>query len=187
MFSGGERVITCASRDLRRCGRARLGEQERAAHVDVHHQSNFLAASCSVGSVAIALALLTHDVDAPEALDGRVDGPLHVLFVADVADHGQPLGAGCLDLGDCGVHGSRQLRVGFGRSWRTARVGAQPAAPSAIARPIPRLPPDTTKVRVAEALVVGRAHGASSGLPPLSGPEASRRASRRRCPCAGSR
>ena len=89
-------------------------------------RSNFLAASFSVGSVAIALALFTHDVDAAEMLNGGVDGALHILFLAHVADHRHALTAGGLDLGDRGVNGAGQLRVRFGGLGQQDDVGAAP-------------------------------------------------------------
>ena len=84
-----------------------------------------MADSFSVGSVAIALALLTHDVDAAEALDGRVHRALDVFFVADVADDGETLAACGLDFGDRGVHGARQLRMGLAGLGEQHRVGAE--------------------------------------------------------------
>ena len=83
-----------------------------------------MADSCSVGSVAMALALLTHDVDAAEVLDGGVDGALHVLFLAHVADHRDALAAGGLDVGHGGVHGAWQLGVRLGGLGQQHDVGA---------------------------------------------------------------
>ena len=83
-----------------------------------------MADSSSVGSVAMALALLTHDVDAAEVLDRGVDGALHVLFLAHVADHGDALAARGLDLGDGGVHGAGQLGVRLGGLGQQHDVGA---------------------------------------------------------------
>ena len=89
-------------------------------------RSNFFADSFSVGSVAIALALFTHDVDAAEALDRGVDRALHVLFVAHVTDDGDALAACGLDVGDRGVHGAGQLRVRFAGLGQQHDVGAEP-------------------------------------------------------------
>ena len=74
----------------------------------------------------MALALLTHDVDAAEVLDGGVDGALHVLFLAHVTDHGDALAAGGFDLGDGGVHGAGQLRMRLGGLGQQHDVGAAP-------------------------------------------------------------
>ena len=110
-------------------------------------RSNFLADSCSVGSVAMALALLMHDVDAAEVLDRGVDGALHVLFLAHVADHGHALAARGLDSATavCTVPGS--LGCGSAVLASSTTLAPRLAAPSAIASPMPRLPPETTRVR----------------------------------------
>ena len=96
----------------------------------------------------MALALLTQMSTPPNRSHGGVDGALHIFFVAHVADHGDALTARGLDLRDGGVHGAGQLGVRFGRLGQQHDVRAAPGArPSAIASPMPRLAPETTRVR----------------------------------------
>jgi len=63
----------------------------------------------------MAPALLIAMVDPAEVFDCGVDGALHVLFLAHVADDGHALAAGGFDVGDGGMHGAGQLGVRFGR------------------------------------------------------------------------
>ena len=104
----------------------RLGQQECAPDVDVHHQVELLGREL-LGRVGGDGAGVVHaDVDAAEALDRGVDGALHVLFVAHVADHGDALTARGLDLRDGGVHGAGKLRVRFGGLGQQHDVRAAP-------------------------------------------------------------
>ena len=72
-------------------GKSRLGEQERATNVDVHHQVELLGREL-LGRIGRDRARVVHDdVDPAEPLDRRIDGALYVLFLADVADDGKRL------------------------------------------------------------------------------------------------
>ena len=104
----------------------RLGEQERAADVDVHHQVELLGREVLGRFGGDRTGVVDHDVDAAEALDGGVDGTHDVVFVADVPDNGDPLTPGRLDLGDRGVHCAGQLGMGFGGLGQQHDVGAVP-------------------------------------------------------------
>jgi hypothetical protein len=55
-----------------------------------------------------------------------LDGTLHVLFAAHVADHGQRLAAGGFDLGGRGVHGAGQLGMGLVGFGQQHHVGPAP-------------------------------------------------------------
>ena len=83
-----------------------------------------MALSCSVGSVAMALALLTQMSMPPNRSHGGIDGALDVLFLADVADHRGGLTAGGLDLLGGGVDGALELGVGLGGLGEQHDVGA---------------------------------------------------------------
>ncbi len=92
----------------------RLGQQECAPDVDVHHQVELLGRELLGRFGGDGAGVVDADVDAAEVLDRGVDGALHVLLVAHVADHGHALSARGLDLRDRGVHGAGELRVRFG-------------------------------------------------------------------------
>ena len=104
----------------------RLGQQECAPDVDVHHQVELLGRELLGRVGGDGAGVVDADVDAAEVLDGGVDGARHVLFVAHVADHGHALAAGGLDLGDGGVHGAGQLRMRFGGLGQQHDVRAAP-------------------------------------------------------------
>ena len=65
-FSGGESVRMWPLSERSEVRDRRLGEQERAAHVDVLHQVVALRSAARSSVRSIALALLTTDVDAAE-------------------------------------------------------------------------------------------------------------------------
>ena len=150
MFSGGAKVMTWEFADWRRCGSAAFVNRKVPRTLMSIIRSNFLADSCSVGSVAIALALLTTMSTPPKCSIGGVDRALYVLFVAYVADDRHALAPRGFDVCDGGVDGAGQLRVGFGRLGQQHDVCAElGGTASAIASPMPRLPPETTTVRSA--------------------------------------
>ena len=96
-------------------GQSRLGQQERAADVDVHHQVEFLGGQFLGRFGRDGAGVVDDDVDTAEVFDRRIHRALHVLFFAHVADDRDALAARSLHVGHGGVHGAGQLGVGFGR------------------------------------------------------------------------
>ena len=106
--------MTCAFGGLAQVRQRRLGQQECAADVDVHHQVELLGGQFLGRIGRDGAGVVDHDVDAAEVLDRRIHRTLHVLFLAHVADHRDALAARGLHFGHSGVHGAGQLGVRFG-------------------------------------------------------------------------
>ena len=146
--AAGDSVRTWAWSDSRRCGSAGAGEHEGAAHVDVEHQVVALRLEVGDRCEVDRGGVVDHDVDAAELLDGLRDGASTCGVVADVADDRQRLAARRLDLLGGRVDRSRaasDAAVSVLASSATSRPRA--GAATAIARPMPRLPPDITTTR----------------------------------------
>jgi hypothetical protein len=102
----------------------RLGQQECAPDVDVHHQVEFLGRELLGGCGRNGTGVVDDDVDAAEALYRGVDRALHVLLPPYVAHDRDTFSARLFDVGHGGVHGARQLGVWFGRLGEHDHVGA---------------------------------------------------------------
>ena len=81
-------------------------------------------------------------------LDRRVDGALHVLFLAHVAHHRDALAARGFDVGD--VPGN--LGCGSAVLATSATLAPSRAARRAMASPIPRLAPEMNMVLEARGM-----------------------------------
>ena len=92
----GEREdVRIAPRGRRRLEmrQAGLRAEERAAHVDAEHQVEALHRRRGGAGEADRARVVDEDVDAAEALRGRLDRGLHRVFVADVAGDRQRVAA----------------------------------------------------------------------------------------------
>lgn len=124
-----------------------LREEEGAAAVDLLHEVVLLRRQLLGRFGSDRACIVDAHIDAAESLDGGVDGALHVLFFAYVADDGDGLTAGCLDVA------TAVWTVPFNLGWGSAVLARSTtfapcaAAATAIASPMPRLAPDTTIVR----------------------------------------
>ena len=148
-LSGGDSVRTCGVVGLAQVREAGLRDDERAAHVDVLHQ----VVSASLGSVGDRrevdrARVVDADVDAAEALDGLGDG------------RGRPAPRrGCRRRS--AAPRRRRASISSAAVWIvpssfgcglsvlaiSATLAPSRAARSAIARPMPRLPPLMNAVR----------------------------------------
>ena len=95
----------------------------------------------------MAEALLTHDVDAAEAVHGLGHGAGHVLVVADVPHQGQRT-ARRASVSSCAAVNTVPASLGWGSPVLAIRTMLAPSAAArrAMARPMPRLPPDIRMV-----------------------------------------
>ena len=140
---------------LAQVGQAGLGHDEGAARVDLLHQVEALDRQLAHGGEVDRAGVVDDQVDAAEALDGLLHGGGDDALVADVADDRQRLAAGGLDLLRGGVDRPRQLRMRLSRLGDQGDLGAVAGGPPAIARPIPRLPPDMNMTRPSRLLMRG--------------------------------
>lgn len=146
MFIGGANVSTCAFVDFRRCGQRGLGEQEGAADVDVHHQVEFLAESDSVGSVEMALALLTTMPTPPKCSTAVSMARATSLPCA----HRPPRPRPCRRRPRLRPRRCARCRGAWGgvlRSWPAAPRCPAAGGGKCDRQTDSRLPPDTTSVR----------------------------------------
>src|SRR3954470_10585763 len=149
MFIGGAKVTTCASADRRRCGRHALVNRNVPLMLMSIIRSNFLAASCSVGSVAMALALFTQMSTPPKCSTAvsTVRATSSSLRTSPTTATPLPPAASISATAVCTVPGS--LGCGSAVLASSTTFAPRRAAASAIASPMPRLAPETTRVRSA--------------------------------------
>src|SRR6478672_6981171 len=147
MFSGGARVTTWGFADLRRCGSAAFVNRNVPRTLMSIIRSNLLADSSSVGSVAMAPALLIAMSIPPKCSIAVSTARCTSSSLRTSPTTATPLppAASTSATAVCTVPGS----LGWGSAVLASSTTLAPclAAPSAIASPMPRLPPETTSVR----------------------------------------
>ena len=174
MFSGGDSVRHVRVRAGAEVGQCGAGQQERAARVDVEHQVIALGRQLADVLQRDRRCVVDDDVDGTEAAHGGLDGAGDRLVVADVAEQrqGWPPAASISSAAVWIVPGRRGSGVSvFAIS---ATFAPSRAARTAIASPIPRLPPDMRMVRPAS-------------VPSATARILPRRPDQRRSRCTGSR
>src|SRR5215203_2168382 len=147
MFRGGARVTTWAFADLRRWGSAAFVSKNVPRTLMSIIRSNFLADSSSVGSVVMALALLITMSTPPKWSTAVPTARCTSSSLRTSPTTATPLppAASTSATAVWTVPGS----FGCGSLVLASSTTLAPcvAAPSAMASPIPRLPPETTSVR----------------------------------------
>jgi hypothetical protein len=97
---------------------------EGAARIDAHHQVEPLHVGGLRGRQADGAGIVDADIDAAEFGDGLFNRVHHLRFVPDIADHGQRLAAGGLDIVGGGVDRAFQFRMRLGSLGGDRDIGA---------------------------------------------------------------
>src|SRR3954453_18019531 len=156
MFSGGPRVTTCAdalcasrvrSADVRRCGSAAFVNRNVPRTLMSIIRSNFLAESSSVGSVAIALALFITMSTPPKCSIAVSTARCTSSSLRTSPPPATPLPPAASTSATAVYTVPGNLGCGSAVLASSTTFAPCLAAPSAIASPMPRLPPETTSVR----------------------------------------
>jgi hypothetical protein len=110
---------------------AGLGAQEGASGIHLVHEVEPLQVGRQGRGRRHGAGVVDQDVDAAEPGRGRRHRGQHRFLGADVADQGQGLAAGRLQLRSGGEHGPGQPRMRLGGLAQDRHVGAIPGGPQA--------------------------------------------------------